>query len=120
MADTPKLRREQIQDDLGAPLSYAPGVEAIQSNELPTKGYVDGIAAGALPRYDLSAQIPGPAGSYTTPTNYAAGTLEVWVNGLYQGIPASGHFSETGANTFTFIDFPLVVGMELVVRYLPS
>jgi len=114
------LQREQIQDELNAPLSYAPGVEATQPNELPTKGYVDGIAAGALPRYDLSVQIPGPAGSYTTPTNYAAGTLEVWVNGLYQGIVASGHFTETGANTFTFNDFPLGPGMELIVRYLPA
>lgn len=114
------MRREQIQDDLGSPLSYANGVEAAQPNELPTKGYVDGLVAGALPRYDLSVQIPGPGGSYTTPTNYAAGTLEVWVNGLYQGIPASGHFTETGANSFTFNDFPLILGMEIVVRYLPS
>lgn len=41
MADSPKIRREQIQDELGYPLSYAPGVEATQSNELPTKNYVD-------------------------------------------------------------------------------
>lgn len=115
------IRREQIQDELGSPLSYAPGVEAAQPNELPTKGYVDGAVSGALPRYDLSAQIPGaPPGTYTTPTNYVAGTLEVWVNGLYQGIPASGHFTETGANTFSFNDFALGPGMEIVVRYLPS
>lgn len=117
--DTPKIRREQIQDDLGYPLSYGPGVEAAQPNELPTKGYVDGIAAGALPRYDLSVQIPQPSDIYTTPTNYAAGTLEVWVNGLYQGVPPK-HFTELGPNTFQFLDFTLAAGMELVVRYLPS
>ncbi|NMC34670.1 MAG: hypothetical protein GYA36_19785 [Veillonellaceae bacterium] len=45
----PAVRREQIQDNLNAPLSYANGVEAQQPNELPTKNYVDthGGAAGS-------------------------------------------------------------------------
>lgn len=39
--DVPKLRREQIQDELESPLSYGVGIEAAGDAELPTKKYVD-------------------------------------------------------------------------------
>lgn len=48
MSGVPAVRREQIQSDLEAPLSYKSGVEAVNDNELVTKGYVDGLIPGSV------------------------------------------------------------------------
>jgi len=113
-------QREQIQDDLNAPLSYDTGVEAQNPNELPTKNYVDGLVGSGGVRYDLSAQIPAQGDVYLTPTNFTVGTMEMWVNGLYQSLAAAGHFTEQLPNHVKFNDFPLILGDELVVRYIPA
>lgn len=83
--------------------------------------WVPGSAgSGSVPIIeDLSTQIDGIATVFTTANNYTSGTLEVWVNGMYQGKPPK-HFLELTPTTFQFLDFILVVGMELAVRYLPS
>ena len=65
---------------------------------------------------DLTSQINGIATQFQTSNNYVAGTLEVYVNGAYQGRPPT-HFTEVPPDKFNFLDWTLTVGEELFVRY---
>lgn len=70
-------------------------------------------------REDISGQITGKTDTFSTTKPYIPGSLEVWVNGLYQGIPPK-HFEELTPTTFKFLDFMLMPGMELVVQYFET
>ncbi len=88
------------------------------SCSIPLWGANGGPAAQPF-REDLSDQFDGKKNDFTTSRNYVATTLEVWVNGLYLGVPPS-EFAETGAAMFHLTTLTPNHGERLVVRYVQA
>lgn len=66
-------------------------------------------------REDLSSQITGSTNLFETGHAFIAGSLEVWLDGVYQGV-APRHYTEIGDHTF-FLEVLPRIGEKLVVAY---
>lgn len=85
----------------------------------PTMWHYGGGGGGGAPPVaeETTPQITGNTQHFTTSVAYLAGSLRVWVNGLYQGV-AGPHFTEDlNQLGFTFLDWVPQVGEEISILY---
>lgn len=85
----------------------------------PTMWHYGGGGGGGAPPVaeEITPQIDGFTQHFTTAAAYLAGSLRVWVNGMYQGVTGNHFTEDLNQLGFTFNDWVPQPGTEISILY---